>query len=202
MSTTLPKFAPDAPRTTKRGKLQLDDPGQYGPAMKAIKPQWRRFIHIYLANGGRNATRAYLEAGFGGDAIAAKTNASRILHDERMQAALREETKKMMVGNAPLAQSVVEQILDNPTASAKDKLTAAKMIWDRTGFIAATEHQVKQTVTLNAEQLHAELALFAKELGLDMKQVLGPNFQQPMALIEADFEEVPEGSLEGLEDLV
>jgi phage terminase small subunit len=200
--TNRTKFEPDAPYRSKGGKVQLDDPGQYGPAMKAIKPQWRRFVHLYLAEGGRNATRAYIDAGFGSATKDARKHASKLLHDDRVQEALREETKKMLVGAAPLAYGVVNEVLQG-AGSAKDKLTAAKMVFDRTGFIAATEHRVHQTsITLSAEQLHLEISAFAKELGLDASKFLNTLPAEPLA-IEADYDDVTYApTLEGLEDLI
>lgn len=182
----------DAPIRRWNGKVQLQPQSQYGPAMQALTPRWRRFVYCYLANGGRNATKAYMEAGFGGDSKSAQGHASKLLHDSRIQAALREETKLRMVGHAPLAVAVLQEVMDS-SLNAKDRMTAARAILDRTGFMASIEHKVTHEHTLNNEQALAQAKAMAAFMGIPEQQLLGYlAAEEPIELIAAP---------EGLEDI-
>src|SRR5262245_37436556 len=90
------------------------DWGQYGPAMKALPSnRWRAFVQFYLMErpGYGAATNAARRAGFGTVRSTKDTmhkTASRLMHDDRMLAALAEEARKIIrAGGIEAAQAAM-----------------------------------------------------------------------------------------------
>lgn len=177
--------------------------GRYGPAMNALKHVEQAFLEAYLLAGGRNLKRLAAEAGL------SYRDAWYLVRDQRFIDAMREEAQKRMGGAAYLATEVVIEILDDPVAANKDKLAAAKMIFDRVGMHAKTEHTVK-VEHVSAEEQIAKVRNLAAQLGLDAEEML----VAAGVIVEAEYtvenahanassvpDEIPEG-FEGLEDLL
>ena len=177
-----------------RGKMVLDpNPGKFGPAMKALSERHRKFVIDFLANGGRNASEAYRQAGYtSSNTDTIKANAWRLLHDPRTQAAILEETKKRVTGSGPFAIETLIQMLDSPSITAKDRIRCAELLLNRGGFHAQTEHKVSVEHTLNTSELADKIKTLSAELGLDADRFLGDQtmIALPPPEIEADFETV------------
>lgn len=148
----------------------------YGPAMQALpNDRWREFVRIYCGNGRRNATEAYRLAFVRSREMSRETAAvggSRLLHDERTQAAILEYCQKALRTLAPLAVQVMEDVATNEQAAPSDRLTAAKMIADRTGLHAVAEQ--KHTVRhVNDPDQIKRISAMAELLGLPIEKLLG-----------------------------
>jgi phage terminase small subunit len=119
--------------TTTRRKAA--DWGELGPAMKALPAKWRSFVTFYLLeNPGRGAqTNAARRAGFGtarSKPINMAHIAWRLMRDERIQAAIAEEARKLLRGSAPEAAKALIELIRNP--DHKDHARAIGMMLART----------------------------------------------------------------------
>ena len=110
--------------------------GEYGPAMKALpNDKWRAFVEFYLLEEpGRGAqTNAARRAGFGSPRSKPIDMAHigwRLMRDERMQAAIAEEARKLLRGSAPEAAKALIGLIRNP--DHKDHARAIGMMLART----------------------------------------------------------------------
>jgi hypothetical protein len=81
--------------------------GELGPAMRALpNDQWRAFVELYLTSkpGYGAATNAYRRAGFSTSLRMSMHNgASRLMRDDRIVAAIAEESRKIIRSGAPEA---------------------------------------------------------------------------------------------------
>jgi phage terminase small subunit len=112
-----------------------------------LTPKQRRFIDEYLTNG-YNATAAAIAAGY------AKKSAYIIgyenLRKPNIEAEINKELderrrrlQRSFLDGAESAYKVVKEILDDETASHRDKLTAAKDLMDRGCFKAPERQEMK-----------------------------------------------------------
>jgi hypothetical protein len=121
---------------TKRKSLVAEDWGQLGPAMRALpNNKWRAFVEFYLLEEpGRGAqTAAARRARFGkpkSTPLNMARIASRLVHDERMIAALAEESRKIVRGGAPEAAKALLALVRNP--EHRDHARGIAMVLSRT----------------------------------------------------------------------
>lgn len=176
-----------------------------GPAMKALAKNERhqRFVVNLVMNGGNQAD-AYRHAGYEpSNANSARVAAHHLAHDERIQAAMREVSQKMMGALSIKAMANLERLLNDPTLEPKDQLKVILAVADRTGQAVKSEHTVKveHEVTVDIGELKRKAKELAGRLGMAI----------PAGLIEdAEFtvlEEqpalpAPVTGAEGLEDLL
>ena len=117
------------------------DEGELGPAMRALpNDRWRAFVEFYLLETFRNGhknnygaqARAARQAGFG----SAKSTPRALAHmawarmrDDRMIAAIAEETRKLMRAGHPEAVKAVHNGVRDPTH--KDHARFVAMVLDR-----------------------------------------------------------------------
>jgi phage terminase small subunit len=131
----------------------------------------RRFVLEFVINGG-TAAQAAMRAGYSAHKSTLHPMASKLLHDEKVQAALHEEGVKRLRTTSIMAIGVLDKIIRNPKSADRDKIAAAREVFSRGGFNAITEHQ--HTVTHRSEaEVDAELSALAAELGLDVMKLLG-----------------------------
>lgn len=157
--------------------ISLADVGEWGPAMDALPTdRMRAFVYVYVQQGGRDHRRAYLAAGYKASTEnVVGVECHKLLHDERIQAAIREESLKRMGGSAMAAASFLAGLLesDDPKVKTRDKMQAASMILNRVGLHETTEHKVTVKKEMNAQdKIDAAIAL-AKSLNLDPALLLG-----------------------------
>lgn len=119
---------------------------QDGPAMAALpSDRHRAFVRaLYQVKPGHGANvKAAKLAGFGSPTSTAgsmATIASRLAHDERVLAAIREEDEKRIRSSAPRAISALSRLIETP--SHKDHARGIAMVLDRV-HPAETQHTVK-----------------------------------------------------------
>lgn len=105
--------------------------------MDKLTPKQSKFIDEYIETG--NGKLSAIRAGY--SEATAESQASRMLRKVKVQDALKarrsqiqQELRERFVGDALTARKVMIQILNDPEATHKDKLTAARDLLDRAGF--------------------------------------------------------------------
>lgn len=200
---------------TDQADLTISGEGRYGPAMSALpNDRMRAFVVACCqptAEGAVNYTDAALKAGYSpGNRAAAQVQGSRLAHDDRIQAAMLEESQRRFSAALPLATAAIVSILTTSPKNA-DRMKAAAMIFNRAGMPERTEHSVTVTRTETQAEKIERIIKIAGKLGLDAKSMLGnigiaipkqlgsPQPVSSMPEIEtADFVEV----IPGLEDFL
>jgi phage terminase small subunit len=165
-----------------------------GPAVAALPERMQRFVLALVQTGCSRAEAARL-AGYAGNANTLKSKGYALSHDPRVQAALHEESLKLMRDTAPMAIGVLKEVAQDRTIDPKARIKAAAELLSRSGLGAMTEHKVTVERQLDQQALIAEIANLARSLDLDPVKLLGhvrvadlpPPFVEP---IEAEFTEV------------
>jgi hypothetical protein len=152
------------------------DWGELGPAMKALpNAKWRAFVEFYLLeNPGRGSqANAARRAGFGSPRSKPIDMAHigwRLMSDERMQAAIAEEARKVLRGCAPEATKALLELVRNP--EHKDHARGIAMMLARTDP-EITRHDmniVHRVIDPDQEELEELRAL--RELGTSREKML------------------------------
>lgn len=128
---------------------------KYGPKMQALNERQRLFIEVYMKNGSRGSTRAFIEAGY--SKIGAEGHASRLLHTKKIQEALLEETGRKLKSHAPIALDSLLRLVNSP--KHKDHFAAVKHLLDVAGFTPKQKVDVSHsgTVDISWDQFKAQL---------------------------------------------
>lgn len=173
---------------------------QFGPAMLRLTPMQRRFV-VGLSVWGGNATEAARWAGY----ASATENSLRVqahttAHLEHVKAAIKEEAWRRLDESSLLAVSTLVRICMNSTDD-KVALAAAEKLMDRTGFHAKSEHTVIVKDGRTTQELVAFIEAAAARNGMDANKLLGRPAPQ-LPVIDAECEEVPAMSSDGLDDLL
>jgi hypothetical protein len=159
-----------------------EDLGQLGPAMRALpNDRWRAFVQAYLVetytnknkdNYGAQASAAR-QAGFGNPKTTPRAMAHiawRIMRDERMIAAVREESQKYLRSIAPDAVKAVQNGIRNP--EHKDHARFVAMVLDRSDP-TETRHNVEVTHRhVDAEQEAIEELRALRLLGVTREKMI------------------------------
>ena len=183
--------------------------GEYGPAMRALpNHRWRAFVEFYLLeNPGRGAqTNAARRAGFG-NARTSPLNmahiAWRLMRDERMQAAIAEEARKVLRGCAPEAAKALIELVRNP--EHKDHARGIQMVLARTDpEITRHDMNIVHKVVNEDDESLAELRAL-RELGTAKEKLIelfGGNGLARLEKLEAEDSERRAASAKLIEGLV
>jgi phage terminase small subunit len=175
---TTPTETPPVKKRT-RGKRREVAPlepidAQDGPAMKALPTdRHRAFVRaLYTVRPGHGANvRAAKLAGFGSPTSTPQsmaTIASRLAHDERVLAAIREEDEKHIRSSAPRAIRALSSLIENP--KAKDHARGIAMVLDRVHPVetiqkVTVEHQASSSMKATAE-IFEKIMLLAARAGV------------------------------------
>ena len=162
-----------------------EDLEDYGPMMQALTVRQRAFVLSYLNEPMKPSRHHLLRAGFSDGCGTAY--ASKMMHDDRVLAAIHEQSQRQLSAIQLTAVAAVAALALNP--GHKDHLKACLAIMDRTGHHAKSEHAV--TIDDRRPQTRQELVQaviqVAKEAGLDndaIKKLTGGD------VVDADFTEV------------
>lgn len=173
--------------------------GDLGPAMTALNERQRIFV-VALVEYAGNATQAARSAGYADNGNGSiQVQAHRLAHDEKVQAALLEETRKRLKVATVTAAEYLVKCVGNPQLDDKERLKAAGMILDRGGMHALTEHKVSVTHTETRAEKIAALKDLAALMGKDPRELLG-NLIDVTAKEMGVVDVVPKDS--GVEDLI
>lgn len=186
--------------------IKLPAEAALGPAMRNLPTDRQRlFVVAMLETGGRNISDAARLAGYADNGNGTiRVLASRLSHDEKILAAMSEESTRRLQSGQILAVSTVLSIMDNGAAKDSDRLKAAEMLMNRTGMHATSEHKVTtQDISRTDDEVMERIKFLAKNLGLDPKALAREHGividVTPTPLIEAPQE--PDSCYDGLEDL-
>jgi len=156
--------------------ITLDlDAGMLGPEMLRLTGRQRRFVRLILEYPTAPLWKIMRHAGYGTET---SSNASlrvmgcSLVHNERILAAMREETSRAiprgaMVGIAGLIEIATDK-------RSPDRLKACIALADRGGFGPKTEHKVIVERTDEGRMLEFAERL-ANELGIRREKLVGPN---------------------------
>jgi hypothetical protein len=154
--------------------------GEMGPAMRALPfNRWRSFVEHYLllppARTGlfSNQAEAARRAGFGtpkSKPVYLARIGYRLVQDERIQAAIAEEARKLLRGGGFEAVKQLLAIVSNP--EHKDQIKAIGMVIARTDP-EITRHDMNITHrTIDPEQEELEELRALRELGTSREKML------------------------------
>jgi|ERR1700728_347836 len=167
----------------------MADDDEFGPAMAALSEKQRLFVMAMIEFPGITQTEAARRAGYSDVAEGAKVRGHYAAHNPAVQAAIREEASKRLNSSSLAAANVLLAILEDEDADRKDKIKAAGMLLDRSGFGAAQTINVNKTTTdRTGKAIMERIAQLAEKHGLDPRKLLGGP-----APIEAEFTEVKDG---------
>lgn len=169
--------------------LDARDRGKLGPCMQKLNDRQRAFVWAMMDTGQVNHKRCAQVAGYQGDDRTLAVTAHRLAHDEDIQAAIQEEARKTMGAAQLVAVSHLVLMASNP--AHKDQLSAIKEVLNRSGLNTVTEHKISVTHSTDRDSIVREIAVLAKEQGLDPKKLLG-NYG---IVIDAEFNEVEDDDL-------
>jgi hypothetical protein len=155
---TTPRKRPKAQRRELAPLEPIDV--EDGPAMKALPTdRHRAFVRaLYQVKPGHGSgVKAAKLSGWGqplSSAASMATIASRLMHDERILAAIHEEDQKRIRASAPRAISALSALVENP--KHKDHARGIAMVLDRvhpaeTQHVVKVEHQASSSMKATAE---------------------------------------------------
>lgn len=153
-----------------------------GKAMAALSDQQRAFVLRLMELGPtkKAAVKASKDAGFAG-----QNYGYELMRDERILAAIREESTKALAGAALLGVKVMVEIAQDK--DHKDRYKAAKDLAAINGF-TAEQRIVVEHISQDSKQMIDEIRAMAKELGLDPQKLI-----RGAGIIEGEFTEVEGG---------
>lgn len=156
--------------------------------MQALSSMQRGFVLALLDQRRRNNTAAARRAGYADNsAVSLRVTGHRLSHDARVIAALHEEAGKRLETAAHIAAGVVVDVMTDKEATNRDKLKAAGMLLDRTGFGASQTINVNKTVTrkMDVSAAAQKIAEFRQRFPEQFEKLLGGP-----SVIEGEFTEV------------
>jgi len=161
-----------------------------GPAMFALTPTQRAFV-VAKVHFGCNNAEAARRAGYSKNQPAdAKVSGYHLAHNDAVQAAIIEESRKLMAGEGPRSIRTLVAIRDDRSKEAKDRIKAAVELLNRGGLQAVTEHHLTVEHQMTDAQKDQRILALCRELGVPdadaRKMLIAPE------VLDAEFEEVPE----------
>ena len=167
----------------------MSDEFDFGPAMQALTPKRRAFVRAYLDNPSANMSvlakvAGYVDSGNGAIRVAGH----RLIHNEKILAAITEETSRRFRSGAAIGYSIVEKIALND--EHPQQLKAAVALLDRGGFqVVSQQHVTVEKHDLTGNALLERIRQLADKHGLDPQKLIGGNSQ---SVIEGEIVPVEE----------
>ncbi len=165
----------------------MDIEPEYGPAMAALNERQRAFVMALIEIPGITNKAAAIRAGYSDVSDGAKVRGHYLAHSALVQAAIREEAEKSLNSSSLVAAGVLMKILTDDGTANKDKIKAAGMLLDRSGFGAAQTINVNKTTTdRTGKAIMERIAQLGQKLGLDPVKLLSGSAEP----VDAEFSEV------------
>jgi hypothetical protein len=158
---------------------------EYGPAMQALTEKQRGFV-IGKVHHGLNDRAAATAAGYS----MATRSFVYVAHHPAVQAAIEEESRKLMRSEGPKSIRTLVEIRDSKEAKAADRIKAATELLNRGGLHARTEHTLSVEHHMTEAEKDKRILALAAELGLP------PEMAQKMLIAPAEFEKNSKGVYE------
>jgi hypothetical protein len=172
--------------TPRRGRplmtatLTFDDE-TLGDAMRALTPGQRAFVH-YKVQLGINNTEAARMAGYSATSpTVLSVTAHRLAHTASVQAALVEESRKLLRSEGAKSVLTLVALRDDPEIDPKTRLKAAVEIANRAGLHAVSESHLTVEHHLSEAETDRRILALAAELWLS------PDQAQKMLVAPADM---------------
>jgi hypothetical protein len=154
------------------------------PEMAALaSDQAREFVWLY-AHNGQNIRAAAAEAGY------SERNGHYLIKRQDVTDALQAIAKRLMHGGVVLAINVALSIMEDPTNSAGDRLSAAKVVLDRGGFGPRSEQHIKVEKVMGPQERLASAMSIAEKLGVPLERLLGPNRTPAITLVAEETQDL------------
>jgi phage terminase small subunit len=161
-----------------------------GPAMLALNLAMRAFVYAFV-HFGSNRAEAARRAGYSRNKQEnAKVVAYGLWRRGDVQAAILEESRKVLRSEGPKSIRTLAEIRDNKTNEAKDRIKAAESLLNRGGLNSVSEHHHVVEHTLTDEQRDRRILSLARELGLSDGEA-AKLLMAPENVVDAEFVEVP-----------
>lgn len=191
--------------------IHVPEAKDLGPAMRALNERQRAFVVGWFHTGSK--TKAAAAAGYSEGTPGSSTLRSiawHVAHSQKVREAIREYAAEAVLnGLVPKAMKVMDEVMED--MGHKDRLTAARMVLERTGFHAKSE-QIVTKVEVNREERILSIIHKARALGMDPRKIIGG----AVDFVDADYEIIEReeakvnnhliidqpNNLEGLEDIV
>jgi phage terminase small subunit len=171
----------------------MSDEGEYGPKMLALPERQRRFVEVLLDQPNIPRHKAVELAGYQNsnpEGSGHRVTAHRLMHDERVIAALHEHAGRRMRSHSLLAANVLASLLNSE--DEKIALKAAGMLLDRVGFGAQQNINIHQTVRdESSKAILQRIEALADRLGVPVAGLLTAKPAAPV--VDAEFSEVKDG---------
>lgn len=141
--------------------------------MSALNEKQRAFVLAMIEVPGCSHAEAARRAGYSNVAEGAKVRGHYCAHNPAVQAAIREEAGKRLNSASLAAAGVLMQLLTDETVEPKDRIRAAGMLLDRSGFGAAQTINVNKTTTdRTGKAIMERIVALASKHGLDPAKLL------------------------------
>ena len=169
----------------------MDEVSDFGPAMAALNEKQRAFVMAMIEFPGITQAEAARRAGYSDVKDGAKVRGHYCAHNPAVQAAIREEAGKRLNSTSLMAANALLAMLTDEGVEPKDKIKAAGMLLDRSGFGAAQTINVNKTTTdRTGKAIMDRIAALSQKLGVDATKLLSP---APVEVVDAEFSEVKGG---------
>ncbi len=169
----------------------MDDDYEFGPAMAALTEKQRGFVMAMVEVPGCSHAEAARRAGYSDVKDGAKVRGHYLAHSPAIQVAIREEAGKRLNASSLAAAGVLLALMTDGDISPKDRIKAAGMLLDRSGFGAASTLNVNKTVTdRTGAGMLERIRQLAAANGIDPVKLLGGNV---VPVVDAEFSEVKDG---------
>lgn len=156
--------------------------------MAALNERQRAFVMALIEFPGIAHAEAARRAGYSDASEGAKVRGFYLAHSPSVQAAMREEAGKRLNSSSLIAANVLLELLTSGEVDPKDRIKAAGMLLDRSGFGAAQTINVNKTTTdRTGKAIMERIAALSQKLGVDANKLLGP---AAPAVVEGEFSEV------------
>lgn len=150
------------------------DDEEHGPEMAALNERQRAFVMAMIEFPGITQADAARRAGYSDASEGAKVRGHFLAHNPAVQAAIRAEAGKRLNSSSLMAANVLLALLTDEEVEAKDRIKAAGMLLDRSGFGAAQTINVNKNITDNSGRAVMErIEKAAAALGIDPSTLLG-----------------------------
>lgn len=126
---------------------------------RTITEQQKVFVDKYLANRKKNATQSAIEAGY--SKKTASSQASQLLNNpkvteylEKRENEMQQVLRREFFYDALEARNVMYEIMNDPSAMERDRITVAKYFLEVAGYKAVdkVEHSGEMTTNVNHMQ--------------------------------------------------
>jgi hypothetical protein len=184
-------------------EIRTSDAPELGPAMRALPVHWQRAVTALFITKGNRTQAVKLAGTYNTDNHGSiKQLAYRLFGDARVRLAIREVAGALIETAEPELLAITLDIMRDSTVDAKDRLMAARMVWNRANPVI-TKHKIDVEHHLTSNELDVQHYRALQKLGAPMSAFLarfGHNgLERVEALIAADNAKVKqiEGTVAG-----